>query len=149
MYDQEIPQSQTADNPVASRGRAAQLSRDTRKTTQAKQPAPLPTKTTATPDGHKGLGHFEESWGYCISFSEYGTVTTNSEYPGEIPYYVAFHLGLHCLSKYLFRRFRSTNCLTIFFDALCRKACVYPVHRHPLDTWVSMLTEPNQLLVNH
>ena len=31
-YDQEIPQSQTADNPVARRGRAAQPSRDTRKT---------------------------------------------------------------------------------------------------------------------
>ena len=31
-YDQEIPQSQTADNPVASRGRASQPSRDTRKT---------------------------------------------------------------------------------------------------------------------
>ena len=31
-YDQEIPQSQTADNPVAQRGRAAQPSRDTRKT---------------------------------------------------------------------------------------------------------------------
>ena len=33
--DQEIPQSQTADNPMAPRGRAAQLPRDTRK----KQPA--------------------------------------------------------------------------------------------------------------
>ena len=31
-YDQEIPQSQTADNPAAPRGRAAQPSRDTRKT---------------------------------------------------------------------------------------------------------------------
>ena len=31
-YDQEIPQSQTADNPMALRGRAAQPSRDTRKT---------------------------------------------------------------------------------------------------------------------
>ena len=31
-YDQEIPQSQTADNPGARRGRAAQPSRDTRKT---------------------------------------------------------------------------------------------------------------------
>ena len=31
-YDQEIPQSQTADNPVAPRGRAAQTSQDTRKT---------------------------------------------------------------------------------------------------------------------
>ena len=31
-YDQEIPQSQTVDNPMAPRGRAAQSSRDTRKT---------------------------------------------------------------------------------------------------------------------
>ena len=31
-YDQEIPQSQTADNPMAPRGRAAQPPRDTRKT---------------------------------------------------------------------------------------------------------------------
>ena len=31
-YDQEIPQSQTADNPMAPRGTAAQPSRDTRKT---------------------------------------------------------------------------------------------------------------------
>ena len=31
-YDQEIPQSQTIDNPMALRGRAAQPSRDTRKT---------------------------------------------------------------------------------------------------------------------
>ena len=31
-YDQEIPQSQTADDPVAPRGRAAQPSRDIRKT---------------------------------------------------------------------------------------------------------------------
>ena len=38
-YDQEIPQSQTADNPLAPQGRAAQPSRDTRKTNQAKQPA--------------------------------------------------------------------------------------------------------------
>ena len=38
-YDQEIPHLQTADNPVASRGRAAQPLRDTRKTNKAKQPA--------------------------------------------------------------------------------------------------------------
>ena len=31
-YDKEIPQSQTAGNPVAPRGRVAQPSRDTRKT---------------------------------------------------------------------------------------------------------------------
>ena len=30
-YDQEIPQSQTADNPLAPPGRAPQPSRDTRK----------------------------------------------------------------------------------------------------------------------
>ena len=38
-YDQEIPQSQTADNPMALQGRATQPSRDTRKTNEAKQPA--------------------------------------------------------------------------------------------------------------
>ena len=38
-YDKEIPQSQTADRPMAPRGRATQQSRDTRKTNQAKQPA--------------------------------------------------------------------------------------------------------------
>ena len=31
-YDQEIPQSQTADNPTAPRGVSTQPSRDTRKT---------------------------------------------------------------------------------------------------------------------
>ena len=31
-YDQEIPQSQTADKPMALRGRATQQSRDNRKT---------------------------------------------------------------------------------------------------------------------
>ena len=31
-YDQEIPQSQTADNPMAPRGRATQPSQDSRKT---------------------------------------------------------------------------------------------------------------------
>ena len=31
-YDQEIPQSQTVDNPMAPRGRATQQSRGTRKT---------------------------------------------------------------------------------------------------------------------
>ena len=37
-YDLEIPQSQTADKPMAPRGRATQQSRDTSKTNQAKQP---------------------------------------------------------------------------------------------------------------
>ena len=38
-YDQEIPQSQTADNPMAPPGRAAQPSRGKTKTNKAKQPA--------------------------------------------------------------------------------------------------------------
>ena len=38
-YDQEVPQSQTADKPVESWGRATQQSQDTRKTNEAKQPA--------------------------------------------------------------------------------------------------------------
>ena len=38
-YDQEIPQSHTADNPMAPQGRAPQPLRDTRKTNQAKRPA--------------------------------------------------------------------------------------------------------------
>ena len=45
-YDQEIyvPQSQTADKPLASWGRATQQSRYTRKTDKAKQPAIFPIK---------------------------------------------------------------------------------------------------------
>ena len=38
-YDQEIPQSQTADKPMAPRWRATQQSWDTRKANKAKQPA--------------------------------------------------------------------------------------------------------------
>ena len=37
--DQKILQSQTADKPMAPRGRAKQKSRDTKKTNPAKQPA--------------------------------------------------------------------------------------------------------------
>ena len=35
--------------------------------------------------------------------------STNSEGPDEMQHYVAFHLGLHCLPRYLFRGFRSLN----------------------------------------
>ena len=34
---------------------------------------------------------------------------TNSVDPDEMPHYVAFHLGLHCLQKYLFRGFPNTK----------------------------------------
>ena len=40
-YDQEIPQSQTADNPKALRGRASQPSRDTKKTNLSKSTSSL------------------------------------------------------------------------------------------------------------
>ena len=36
-------------------------------------------------------------------------VLANSADPDEMPNYAAFHLGLHCLPKYLFRGFRSTK----------------------------------------
>ena len=34
---------------------------------------------------------------------------TNSVDPDEMQYYASFHLGLHCLPKYLFRGFPYTN----------------------------------------
>ena len=40
-YDQEIPQSQTADKPMALRGRATQQSRDTRKKKLSQATSPL------------------------------------------------------------------------------------------------------------
>ena len=43
-YDQEIPQSQTADKHIASLVRATQQSRDTRKTNKANQPTPSPSR---------------------------------------------------------------------------------------------------------
>ena len=45
---------------------------------------------------------------YCISL-KIEFVVANSADPDEMPHYVAFHLGLHCLSKYLFRHFWSTK----------------------------------------
>ena len=53
-YGQEIPQSQTADNPMAPRGRAAQPPRDTRKTNKTKQPATSsPSRRLQPQNGHK------------------------------------------------------------------------------------------------
>ena len=34
-------------------------------------------------------------------------VLANSKDPDEMPHFVAFHLGLHCAPKYLFRGLRS------------------------------------------
>ena len=41
-YDQEVPQSQTADKPMAPRGRATQQSQDTRKTNKQSNQLSLP-----------------------------------------------------------------------------------------------------------
>ena len=46
---------------------------------------------------------------YCILLSEYPFSFTNSVDPDEIQHYAAFHLGRHCLQKYLFRGFPNTN----------------------------------------
>ena len=62
-YDQEIPQSQTADNPVAPWG--------------------------------KTVGRFSFQ---CLT----EIVHWNSAGADEMQSYVAFHLGLYCLTKYLF-----------------------------------------------
>ena len=44
-YHQEIPQSQTADKPMASIGRATQQSRDTRKTNKVKKKQALSSQS--------------------------------------------------------------------------------------------------------
>ena len=49
---------------------------------------------------------------YFISLS-IDFVLANSADPDEMPYYVAFHLGLHCLSKYRFMCFRSQKGLNV------------------------------------
>ena len=36
-------------------------------------------------------------------------ILANSEDPDEMPQYAAFHLGLHCLSKYLFSSFQNDS----------------------------------------
>ena len=37
---------------------------------------------------------------YCIFSMMINSVSANSAYPDEMPHYAAFHLGLHCLSKF-------------------------------------------------
>ena len=44
---------------------------------------------------------FSKSW--CISVPEDFLISANSADPDEMQHYAAFHLGLHCLPKYLFR----------------------------------------------
>ena len=55
---------------------------------------------------------------YCISFSKIKFVLTNSVGPDEMPHYAAFHLGLHCLPKYL-RGFLSPKELKSLFTNAC------------------------------
>ena len=46
---------------------------------------------------------------YCILLSEDFFTFTNIVDPDEMPRSVAFHLGLHCLQKYLFRGYQNTK----------------------------------------
>ena len=45
---------------------------------------------------------------WCISVPE-DCLYLNSVDPDEMTYYAAFNLGLHCLSKFLFRGFQYTK----------------------------------------
>ena len=45
---------------------------------------------------------------YQLSLRIFFTLT-NSVVPDEMPPYVKFHLGLHCLQKYPFRGFQNTK----------------------------------------
>ena len=40
-----------------------------------------------------------------IQFLNIVFIIANSAGPVEMPHFAAFHLGLHCVPKYLFRRF--------------------------------------------
>ena len=59
----------------------------------------------------------EYIYGHRLSFFNYFIVLflrtffylENSVDPDEMPHYAAFHLGLHCLSKYPFRGFKYTK----------------------------------------
>ena len=54
----------------------------------------------------KGVMIFKK---YCILLSEICFTFTNSVDPDEMQHDAAFHLGLHCLRKYLFRGFLNTK----------------------------------------
>ena len=45
----------------------------------------------------------------CISLSEDFIILAKSADPDEMQYGAAFHLGLHCLPKYLFMGFQYTK----------------------------------------
>ena len=53
-----------------------------------------------------------QSWVHknSILLSEYLLTLTNSVDPDEMQHYAAFHLGLHCLQKYLFRGLLKNYC---------------------------------------
>ena len=46
---------------------------------------------------------------YVLQPREIVFFLANSEGPDEMPRFVAFHLGLHCLSKFSFRGFQNTK----------------------------------------
>ena len=47
---------------------------------------------------------------YCNSNFVDGVCLSNIAYSDEMPHLAAFHLGLHCLPKYLFMGIHTTKC---------------------------------------
>ena len=60
----------------------------------------------------KGLS-VKSSIKWCISVHEDWFISANSADPDEMPPYAAFHLGLHCLSKYLFTGIQNEKSYTL------------------------------------
>ena len=129
-YDQEIPQSQTADNPVTPRGRAARstitrhqedkLSKATSSLFPVKMIAILERTQSNVQQNIEQLQ--TPTMGVTINKNQqqqnHGLRTDSSlshrglkcillvPNPAEMQYYAAFHLVVHCLPKYPFRGFK-------------------------------------------
>ena len=58
---------------------------------------------------------------------EYFFILANSKDPDEMPHNVAFHLGLHCLPKYMFRAFLSTQIFKLSAKIRTKKQLTVPV----------------------
>ena len=55
-------------------------------------------------------GHRSKFLNYDVFLSLHVVlILASSAYPDEMQHHAAFHLGLHCLSKYLFRGFQHTK----------------------------------------
>ena len=71
-------------------------------------PIHIGTRSMGLPIVHLKESQAEFSKLLCFSVPK-GCFNLNSEDPDEMQHYAAFHLGLHCLSKYPFRGFQYTK----------------------------------------